>query len=222
MNEKKLIKLTEKRESEKLELKLSLSQIKEVIQTISAFANKNGGKIIIGVSSNGEILGLQIGKDTIEKLTNKISVGIEPKIYPKVEVKEINKKKIIIIDVNEAKEKPVFAFGRGFKRVGKSTLRMSKEEIEKLILERKKIYWDERICEQADLNDIDEEKVKRFLKEAKHERNFKVDPETPVEEALERLELIKNRTVLNDLNELINKDIVMAIGERKYRYYILQ
>ena len=33
---------------------------------------------------------------------------------------------------------------------------------------------------------------------------------------------ITDRTVLNDLNELISKDVVIAKGEKKYRYYILQ
>ncbi|MBU4369999.1 putative DNA binding domain-containing protein [Patescibacteria group bacterium] len=156
-------KLIEKGESESLELKPSLSQIKEIIQTIAGFANKNGGKIIIGVSSKSKILGLQIGKDTIERITNKISVGLEPKLYPKIEIEEIAQKKIIVIEVNETKEKPVFAFGRAFKRVGKSTLKMGKNEIEKLILERKKIYWDEQICEEASLEDIDWEFVKIFF-----------------------------------------------------------
>lgn len=108
----------------------------------------------------------------MEKLTNKILASLEPKIYPKIEVKEINKKKMIVIEVEEAKEKPVFAFGRGFKRVGKSTIRMSREEIEKLILEREKIYWDEQICKEASLQDIDEEKLDWYLERRKKIRKI--------------------------------------------------
>ncbi|MDA2922012.1 helix-turn-helix domain-containing protein [Patescibacteria group bacterium AH-259-L07] len=206
MNKNEVKKLIEKGESESLELKLSLSQIKEIIQTIAGFANKNGGKIIIGVSFVGNISGLQTGKDTIERLTNKISTSLEPKVYPKIEVKEIVKKRIIIIDIDEAKEKPVFAFGRAFKRVGKSTLRMSKEETEKLILERKKVYWDEQVCEDATLQDIDEDKVKWFLRKAKHERNFDIETEIPIKEVLERLRLIKNRKLINASILLFGKD----------------
>ena len=32
---------------------------------------------------------------------------------------------------------------------------------------------------------------------------------------------ISDRTALNDLNELIHKNIIVAKGEKKYRYYIL-
>jgi ATP-dependent DNA helicase RecG len=40
-----------------------LSQINEIINTISAFANTEGGKVFIGVSKTGKLLGTQIGKD---------------------------------------------------------------------------------------------------------------------------------------------------------------
>jgi len=33
---------------------------------------------------------------------------------------------------------------------------------------------------------------------------------------------ISDRTALNNLNELVVREIIMAIGARKYRYYILR
>ncbi|OGS22732.1 MAG: hypothetical protein A2252_08705 [Elusimicrobia bacterium RIFOXYA2_FULL_39_19] len=45
-------------ESTIVELKPSLSQIKEIIETISAFANTEGGKIYIGIADTGQIQGL--------------------------------------------------------------------------------------------------------------------------------------------------------------------
>ncbi len=49
------------------------------------------------------------------------------------------------------------AFGRPFKRVGKSTVKMSKDEYENLILEKHKdkIRFDNQICQAANLKDID-------------------------------------------------------------------
>ena len=71
-------------ESEILEWKPSLSQLNRIIETISAFSNTKGGIIIIGVDGTGKILGISIGKDTIEQLTNKIISNTEPKIYPDI------------------------------------------------------------------------------------------------------------------------------------------
>ncbi|MBU1349647.1 ATP-binding protein, partial [Patescibacteria group bacterium] len=42
-------------ESQNLELKSSLGEWKEIIKTLSAFANQKGGKIIIGVDEDGEL-----------------------------------------------------------------------------------------------------------------------------------------------------------------------
>ena len=66
-------------ESETLEFKKSTGEWKEIIKTISAFSNTKGGKIIIGVSKIQKLLGVEIGKDTIEHLTNKISHTIAHK-----------------------------------------------------------------------------------------------------------------------------------------------
>lgn len=187
----KVEELIKKGESESLELKSSLSQVNEIIETIAAFANAKGGKIIIGISNKGEILGLKIGKDTIEKLTNKILTSLEPKIYPSIKIEEIEGKQVIVISVEEAKKKPVFAFGRGYKRVGRSTLRMSREEIEKLILESKKVYWDEQICEDTSLQDIDEEKVRWYLERREEIRKVKKPREMDLETLLINIKAAK-------------------------------
>ena len=215
MNKKEIKKLIENGESEILELKPSLSQTKEVIETVSALSNKSGGKILIGISRSGRILGLQIGDDTIERLTNKIMSNTEPKVYPKISVEDFDGKKIIIIGVKEAVDKPVLAFGRPFKRVGKSTLRISKNEYERMILENKKFYWDEQICEGASLEDINEEKVKWFISEARKQRGLKL-PETLLKkDLLMKLMLSKNKKLTNTSLLLFSKEPMFLQSEVK-------
>ena len=53
-------------ESETTEFKTSLAEWRDVVETISAFSNKNGGTIFIGVGDNCEIIGSDIGNKTIE------------------------------------------------------------------------------------------------------------------------------------------------------------
>ena len=59
--------------------------------------------------------------------------------------------------MKESLDHLVLAFGRPYKRVGKSTVKMSKDEYEKLILEKhkEKLQFDNQICERAILGDID-------------------------------------------------------------------
>ena len=66
MTKEQLLKMIGSSESTTVEWKPSLSQIHEIIESITAFANTEGGRLFIGVSKDGEVNGVSIGKDTIE------------------------------------------------------------------------------------------------------------------------------------------------------------
>ena len=106
-------------ESTTVEWKESLSETKEIITSISAFSNTEGGEIFVGISRTGKPIGVQVGKGTIENLVNSTSQNTDPKIHPKITVKKIKGKDIIIIKVKESSDHLVLAFGRPYKRVGK-------------------------------------------------------------------------------------------------------
>jgi len=112
-----------------------------------------------------------VGKGTIEDLTNKILSNTEPKIYPEIGIQSLNKKKIIYIKVDAYPYDVVLAFGKPFKRVGKNTVRMNNDEYKRKILEihKRELYFDGQICPEAKFSDVDERKVKKFLRKAKKE-----------------------------------------------------
>lgn len=112
VSRKELTNLIGATESLNVEWKPSLSQINEIIENVSAFSNTEGGKIIIGVSEEGKLLGVDIGEDTIERLTNQISQNTDPKIHPRITVKKMDKKSIIVIEVNPVRDKQVLCFIR--------------------------------------------------------------------------------------------------------------
>lgn len=194
-------------ESETVEFKPSLSQMDKITESISAFSNTKGGAIVIGVSDKGEVLGVDIGKNTIESLANQIKQNTDPMAYPSILVEEIDKKQVVIIEVVEGEQKPMLAFGRGYLRVGKSNQKLGFERIRNLALETSKVHWDERICEDASLDDLDEEKVRWFLKEARHSRGLDIDENSPVGEVLLRLKLLKSGKPTNGAVLLFAKDL---------------
>ncbi|PKM92053.1 MAG: hypothetical protein CVU81_02570, partial [Euryarchaeota archaeon HGW-Euryarchaeota-1] len=104
MNIEKLIK---NGEGQTLEFKQSFSEQQEILETICAFANTKGGKILIGISDEGESLGVKIGKDTMEKIPQKIRENFDPNVFPSISVEEVKGKQIVAIEVAEAHEKPV-------------------------------------------------------------------------------------------------------------------
>ena len=201
-------------ESEKIEYKTSLTEWRDIVETVSAFSNTKGGTIQIGVHDNGKITGVDVGKNTIEKLANQIKQNTDPQSYPSIVVEEKNGKNIIVITVSESESKPVFAFGRAFKRVGRSNQRMGSEEIRKYSIQTSKIYWDEQICKEPSLKDIDGEKVKRFLEKARFERRLDISPDISVKEALERLYLLRDNRLTNAA--------VLLFGKNPQRFFAIR
>lgn len=167
MNEK-LLKLIGKGESETLEFKPSLSDLNRIVEVVCSFANKKEGTVLIGVSDKKNlkpakrILGVRIGKDTIEKIVNKITDNTDFPLYPTITVEEIGGKNIIRIDVKESNNKPHTAFHRPFARVGNTTKLMDRGEYEQLLLERKKVDYDIQTVEEANYDDISQEIVNEY------------------------------------------------------------
>ena len=113
----------------------------------------------------------------------------------------------------------MLAFGRPYKRVGKSTVRVSKDEYERLILEKHidKFQFDTKICLKATLKDMDKEKLKWFLRKAREERNCDIDPGIPIKEALSRLNLMQEEKLTNTAVLLFGKDPQRLFPQVKIR-----
>lgn len=186
-------------ESENIELKSSLSLVNEIIESVSAFANARGGKVVVGVDSGGRITGVQIGKDTLENFANRIAQNTDPKIHPRISVKDIEGKKIIVVEIKESLDRLVLAFGRPFKRVGKSTMRIGKDEYERLILEKhkEKFQFDKQICEEANLEDIAGRNVKAYLKLREKNRNISSKIKIPLDHLLINIKAITDKKPTN-------------------------
>ena len=89
------IELIDRGESETTEFKTSFAEWRDVVETISAFSNRSGGSIFIGVSDDCDIVGVDCGKSTIENLANQIKQNTDPVIYPSIRIEVIEGKRSI-------------------------------------------------------------------------------------------------------------------------------
>ena len=204
---KELEELIEEGESQNIEFKDSLRLKREIGETVSAFSNTRGGTILIGISDFGGVKGVEVGKRTLEELANYLKINTDPHIYPEINLCQISDKDVIAVKIKENDEKPVFFKTHAFKRVGRTNQRISTSEIRKLAREeRKRLCFDEQICEEASLDDIDEEKVRKFLKRAKYERRLELNTDISVKEALEKLGLLREGKLTNATILLFGKN----------------
>ena len=105
------------KETEKIELKKSTSELKLAIISIVSILNKhNSGKLYFGIKDNGEVIGQEIGKNTLRDIASAISQNIKPKIYPEIKTIKINNKNCVVIKFSGNKEL-YFAYGRAYIRV---------------------------------------------------------------------------------------------------------
>ncbi|GFP32323.1 ATP-dependent DNA helicase RecG [Candidatus Hakubella thermalkaliphila] len=186
-------------ESEKVEFKTSLSDLNRLVEEVAALANTRGGYLVVGVRDDGSVSGLDVGRGTVERVSQMLMDHTDPKIFPELSVEEIEGKRILVIRVQESHNKPHLAFGRPWKRVGRSSVQMSREEYERILLEkhRQKLRFDNKICANATLEDIDENKIRKFLEKASAERGLELSSPWKVEEVLERLGLMQKNQLTN-------------------------
>jgi ATP-dependent DNA helicase RecG len=124
-------------ESESLEFKRSLSELKEILETVCAFANSHGGTVLVGIDDDGSILGVKISNKTVQKLEREIHDRIEPFVYPKIRIIPVDEKIVLSIEVPEGHNKPYLYLGRAFVRIGSVNRRLDREGIEKLLYSKR-------------------------------------------------------------------------------------
>jgi ATP-dependent DNA helicase RecG len=189
MNQDEIMKIINSGESETVEFKTSFD--KEVAETSGAFANTKGGVLLIGASDRGEIKGIRIGKETLKDWINQISQSTEPRVIPEIELSEIDGKSLVIIRIKEFPIKPVSVKGRYFRRVGNSNRIMAMQEIAQMHFHSVDMSWDKFPARDASIDDIDHDKVKRYIKRANEAGRRKIEDDEKPLQVLEKLELIK-------------------------------
>ena len=140
-------------EWQQLERKASFGR--DVVETVSAFCNTDGGVIEVGVHDDGSPTGaLTIGGRTLEGWANQIKRETDTGQTPSILEAEREGHTIVTIRIAESPIKPVLAYGTAYKRVGRTNQRMGFGEIQRLVEQSTGGSWDGRPCPDSSLEDI--------------------------------------------------------------------
>lgn len=186
-------------ESETLEFKRSSGQLTRAIETLTAFANTKGGTLVFGVDETGVVVGQKVADSTIRETSNKIIEAISPRLYPSITADEVEGQQVLVVSIPEGASKPYVTRDHPYKRVGTTNQAMTREEYERLLLERNRhrMLWDMEANEHASISDLDEELVRRFVRTAQIARNLDVSENLPLGEILTGLEMLKEGSLTN-------------------------
>lgn len=194
-------------ESESIEFKRSTALLKEAIQTLCGFANHKGGVLYFGVSDDGAIVGQSVTDDTLKNIANTVKLNTDPKLYPQIEKVEIAGKACVRVCIEQSPLKPHIAYGRPYLRVGTTTQQLSQDQYQLLLQQRNNGYgFDFQPCPAAVMADIDEMSVQHFMETANAVRDFNQNLYLPVDQVLEKLDLLKDGTLSNAAVLLFGKN----------------
>ena len=198
-----LSQLDEHSESETLELKESFDS--KTLETIGAFANTNGGTILIGVRDDGHIMGITIGKNTLEEWAQKMQSKIQPRFLPSMIKKTYKGRTLIIIIINRATS-PISVDGRQFKRVGRTNQLMSSEEYRQKLLASGSSGWDNSVEDSATITDLDETAIDEFIAGLKKVGRRTIPATAAPMVVLEKLRLLREGKPTRAAILLLGKD----------------
>ena len=116
-----------------------------MLKTVSAFANYEGGTIIVGISDDGEIIGVEESKKIRESIEQAINDSIEPR--PNFALKEefIENKTLVVIEVYPGDNPPYMYKSETFKRSDTSTVKVDRNELIRLNLKGKNVSYDSMV-----------------------------------------------------------------------------
>lgn len=159
----------------------------EYLKTICAFSNTDGGKLIIGVDDNGNLIGVKNAKKLMEDIPNKARNKLG--IIPSVEIKQKDDKEIIHVLVHPSYV-PISYDGRYYIRSGSTSLELKGKGLDNFIMKKHKKTWDEFIEESISFKDIDLETIEEFKKYSV-DRIHSIAAEKDYKIILEKLNLLE-------------------------------
>lgn len=124
-------------------LELKQKVVEDIRKTIIAFANTDGGTIYIGITDDGEVVGILDVDEEMLKLSNMIRDSIKPDVtlFTSIECEYIQEKSIIKVVVQKGTESPYYIKTKGIRpegvyvRQGASSVPATDSAIRKMIKE---------------------------------------------------------------------------------------
>ncbi|MGR3811573.1 AlbA family DNA-binding domain-containing protein [Jiulongibacter sp. NS-SX5] len=107
MNARELGRLVAEGEGQKLEFKLKSNHPHKIIREMVAFANSDGGKLLVGVADNKELRGLKYADEDEYVLVKEIEKSIDPPISYDVERVYLDDgNSILVFDIPQGEDRP--------------------------------------------------------------------------------------------------------------------
>ena len=157
-----------KPEGKTLEFKRDSASPTLLMKTLVAFANTAGGRLVIGVGDNREIVGLKAPLDEEERLRSLIADSIAPHLIPNIELITVNDTTLLIVEVFVSALRPHCLKAEGheqgvYVRIGTSNRQADTALIAEIGRSADGISFDEMPMPELSKDDLDLVAVQKFF-----------------------------------------------------------
>ncbi|MBP5232569.1 MAG: putative DNA binding domain-containing protein [Planctomycetes bacterium] len=143
-----------KGESDNVEFKEALpANAEQYLKTVIAFANSQGGTLIIGIGEGHRVVGVDPAAvfPLMDSIANAVSDSCQPQIVPEIEPHTVDGQTLIIVTVAPGPNRPYHLKAKGrergtYIRVGATSRPASPDKIIELEMEGRRVSWDEQPC----------------------------------------------------------------------------
>lgn len=132
-------------EGEHARLEFKERPTKDIAAAISGFANANGGRILLGVSDSGQIVGCSLNNQERASLAG-AATDCDPPV--EMSITHLPDEKVVILDVNQSLIKPVRCSKGYFVREHAKTRTLRGEEIGAMMRKSYPPVFEDLICEK--------------------------------------------------------------------------
>jgi len=167
MNKIELLETVKKGEDSFTEFKEGMTHQDKLAASIVAFANTEGGHLIIGVSDDREIIGVINPDKEMQRIDNICVNNCEPTIYTAIEKLIVDDKKILIVKIPKGPQRP-YRTNRGIHYIRTASGKRIPSQGELRLIQQASgtIYYDGLPVPNTSLEDIDMEYLEKFLKKS--------------------------------------------------------
>lgn len=160
-------------ESYTVEFKRELGNLKQVGRAICAFANSDGGIVILGVEGNGRIVGVPGDQSaTRERLVTLLQTGCSVPVFAHLGTHQVADGTVHWVDAcRQRRFEPFRHGGRFWIRRDRSSVEPSASELQELFNRFGYVLTEEQVIPSARLEDIDRIAFRT------HQRRQGIDPE---------------------------------------------
>lgn len=90
------------------DFKFAISDARKIAKSLSAFANTEGGRLLVGVKDNGKIAGVR-SEEELYMIEAAANLYCRPEVELDTRIYHVDGKDVLEVQVNESQQKPIYA-----------------------------------------------------------------------------------------------------------------